>query len=62
MFTTKFWHKILMEAYNVNAIKTLFPKMPSTKVDQHESFKRWLDVDPKEDTFDHATMIGWSSN
>jgi hypothetical protein len=26
-----------MEAYNVNAIKTLFSKMPSTKVDQHEA-------------------------
>jgi hypothetical protein len=46
-----------MEAYNVNAIKTLFPKMPSTKVDQHEASRddlMWI----QKKTFDHATMLG----
>jgi hypothetical protein len=57
VLTQNFDGGIQCECYQNSISKNAFNKSRPTW-----SFKRWLDVDLKEDTFDHATMFGWSSN
>jgi hypothetical protein len=57
VLTQSFDGGIKCECYQNSISKNAFNKSRPTW-----SFKRWLDVDLKEDTFDHATMLGWSSN
>ncbi len=59
MFTMKFWHNFLDGNIQCEPTKPLFPKMPLTKVDQHEVSRYNIDLNPKrKHRFVHVAMLG----